>query len=149
MKTVHLVKEIWIISESGIPIYNQATEENVDKDLFGGFIKAIDAFIHNLGDECKRIEMGDSQLLIEKCKEASVLVVCRSGKKIKSKKIEKYLGKIIKEISAHHHERIKTWDGNTDEFDDFSSFINIKEDPENYLGVKLNKETSKQVLDLL
>ena len=75
MKTVHLVKEIWIISESGIPIYNQSTEENVDKDLFGGFIKAIDSFIHNLGDECKRIEMGDSQLLIEKCKEASGFII--------------------------------------------------------------------------
>jgi len=146
---VHLIQELWIISGSGLTLYNQRIGESINKDLFGGFISAIDNFVQEMGGDCKRIEMGDSLLLIEKCKDPSIIIVCRSGKKNKQKKIEKYMGKIKEEIFKHHKEKIKTWDGNTETFDDFSNFINIKDDPENYLGVKLDKNISKQVLDQL
>ena len=45
---MNIIQEIWIIKESGIPIYDQRVEEKYDKHLIAGFLTAINNFVKEL-----------------------------------------------------------------------------------------------------
>ncbi|MFX1451239.1 MAG: hypothetical protein ACFFCM_10380 [Promethearchaeota archaeon] len=147
---MHLVNEIWIITDSGLTIYNQMVEEKIDKDLFGGFIAAIHSFIKAMGEElCKSITMGNSQIVIMLDKINSLYFVGRSDVKVKEKKIEEYLSKIMEKFCTCYEDELKDFRGNVDTFKDVDKLINIKEDSSNFFGINIDKSISKSVLEKL
>ncbi len=145
-----IVREIWIITEGGIPLYDQRVEEEIDKVLIAGFIATINNFIKELsGEECKRILLSNSQICILSCEETGLFFVSRSNPNINFKKIEKYLKKLKANFLEHYKEEIEHFNGNMEVFKDVNQVINIKEDSENFLGVKIDKKVSKSVLSKL
>ncbi|MHC1591176.1 MAG: hypothetical protein ACXQS8_03755 [Candidatus Helarchaeales archaeon] len=147
---MHLINELWIITESGLTIYNQKVDDVVDADLFGGFISALNQFAKQLGeDEFKTIEMGDCRLIVKRCEECKVLFVTRSDKKVKLKSVEEYLECIKENFYEKFKDKLENWNGDLDEFKDISKVLNIKDDPKNFFGFALSSSTSKNILNKL
>ncbi|MHA1379958.1 MAG: hypothetical protein ACTSRG_16430 [Candidatus Helarchaeota archaeon] len=146
----HLIDEIWIITQDGLTLYNQKTEESMNEHMFGGFIAAINQFVKAMGaDGCEKIVMGNSKIFILSCEEKSLFFISRSGLKVKDKKIEKYVNKIMHRFLDNFNEQIKQFDGNIDSFGDVDEIINIIDDPDNFFGIKINRAASKKILDSL
>ncbi len=145
---MHLIEELWIITDAGITLHNQRVEEKVDKDLFGGFIAALHHFTQELGEEnCKKIRMGDSQLFLSACN--SLYFVARSDVDVKEKKVKAYLDKIMQAFITCYEKELESFNGNVAVFKDVDKIINIKKDSDNFFGMKIDKSVSKAVLDQL
>ncbi len=88
---MRVINEIWIITSSGITLFNISKDEKIDPILFGGFFSAIQTFIKELGEkELKTLVLGDSKITIYQGK-GGYLYLSRSTKKIKDETIINYL----------------------------------------------------------
>ena len=126
------IEEIWIINYNGITLYNECKGDTIDPTLFGGFITAIQSFITTLGyKQIESITLGNSKLMIYQSLEG-IFFVTRSKKSIKDKNIINHLKVIEKRFSDKYKDKISTWNGDRQLFDDFSSEIEeiFNENPE-------------------
>lgn len=90
------INEIWIISESGIPLFNKSVEKDVDVLVFGGFLSAIQSFIKSSFKEERldKLIMGDTKISFSFLKDYQIFIVLRCHKKVKDGEIVKTLQKI-------------------------------------------------------
>ncbi|MHA1144880.1 MAG: hypothetical protein ACTSRW_09105 [Candidatus Helarchaeota archaeon] len=147
---MHLVQQLWIFTREGIALFNQQAGEFVDEDLFGSFISAIDGIVDAIGEEgCKTILMGSSKITIFRESQFDLYAVSRSDPKVKTSTIHSYLKKIIKKFVKYFKKELTNWNGNIYIFKDADKVINLKNDPENWFGFKMNNETCKSILDRL
>ncbi len=119
------ISEIWIISNSGICLFNHSVESTVDELLFSGFLSGIRTFLEEIGEKkLEKLELGNSKLLFYNLDEYGLFVVLRGPKKIKDKFIEKkieevqakFINKYGKILLEHKNNNMPF---NTDDFQDF------------------------------
>jgi hypothetical protein len=88
---MRVVNEIWIITSSGITLFNLSKDEKIDPLLFGGFFSAIQSFAQTLGESTlKTLVIGNAKLTVYQGKKG-FLFVSRSPQKIKDDSIIDYL----------------------------------------------------------
>jgi hypothetical protein len=90
------ISEIWIINQSGVPLFNRSTDIRVDPALFGGFLTAIQGFIETSfdGSHLNNLILGESQLVFLYIDPYKLFIVVRCPKKINTKEIQVGLEKI-------------------------------------------------------
>ncbi|MHA1299186.1 MAG: hypothetical protein ACTSO9_07125 [Candidatus Helarchaeota archaeon] len=147
---MHLVDELWIVTRDGITIYNQKTESSMNEHMFGGFIAAINKFVEAIGgDTCEKIIMGKSKLFIMSCDNSSLFFISRSDQNVKDKKIQEYIDKIKNRFLNNFEKELKCFNGNLDSFKNIEKIINIREDADNFLGLKIDKKMGRNILSKL
>lgn len=145
-----LIEEIWVISNSGVTLFNQNTNYAIDRQLFGAFIYSINNFATNLtNNELKSMDIGENRINFCKCSETGILIVCKSSTKIRKELINQYLEKIRKSIIMNLGKELSSWNGDESIGDSIGKYVNLQSDKENWLGVSLTKEISKNVLSQL
>lgn len=93
------ISEIWIINQSGIPLFNRSTDTKVDPALFGGFLTAIQSFIETSfdGSQLNNLILGESQIVFRYIDPYKIFIVARAPRKIKMKEIQDGL-EIIRDL---------------------------------------------------
>jgi hypothetical protein len=145
-----IVEEIWVVSNSGITLFNQNTDVAVDRQIFGAFLYSITQFASNLtNNDLKCLDMGDNRITFCRCTETGILIVCKSSNKIKKASIFEYMEKIRKSIITNVGKELSLWNGDESIGESISKCVNLLSDKDNWLGVSLTKEISKNVLSQL
>jgi len=128
-----IIKELWIISENGIPLYNQKTADSIDSSLFSGFLSAIMSFAKAISDHTMDMfKLGDSTFFILKEMQKSLLFIGKSDEKVKEEKVRTLLFKIRNQFLELFDKVLAEWDGcRTDCFDSFTEVINLNRDEDN------------------
>lgn len=145
-----VLEELWIVEQTGLTLYNQAVETNVNSQLFGSFMAAVNQLASQLGQgKFDSVDFGDYKLTFTHCADTNVMIIARSDPKVKDARIRAYLGKIREDFIVKFCETLKEWDGNVDVFGAMDGIVNLRTDAENWLGVRLDERTSRDVISQL
>ena len=120
---VKLIKDLWILTESGITVFSRVIDPRVNPQLFGALMSAINAFAEKLTEGgISNFELSEIKFSI--IKQKKFLFVATSSKTIKSKKIYKELKYIsTRFFELYPEEMLKKWDSDVGLFDNFVSSI--------------------------
>ncbi|HUX99316.1 MAG TPA: hypothetical protein VMV49_07145 [Candidatus Deferrimicrobium sp.] len=90
------LSEIWVVNESGIPLFNKSRDAKVDATLFGGFLSAIQSFVKDTfyGTKIEKLILGESKLSVLNVEDYHIYIVIRCHKKVKDNEIADHLQKI-------------------------------------------------------
>lgn len=117
-------EEIWIVRADGAMLFHKADgEERVQKDLFGGFISAINTVASMLDKGgLESIELGGKKLSM--VKQENVFFIGSHDRKAKHEKVSKLLRVIADTFFDRYDvEIVETWRGNTVQFSGFADAI--------------------------
>lgn len=125
------ISEIWIITNSGLCIFNHSIENKIDEILFSGFLSGIRTFLEEIGEKkLEKLELGNSKLIFYNLDDYHLFIVLKGPKKVK----DKYLEKKIKEVKTDfinkygkillEHKK-KNLPFNTDDFKDFRNDLEV------------------------
>ncbi len=122
-------QEFYIIARSGEMVYYinaspTSEDESSSKLLTASYLTGILQFAKSIsGEIISNFELGNLDIWLRVSNDYQLYYVYIIGKdiKLKKKKIEKYLNKIIEEFEKRYSkDEIDNWDGNLNAFDDFS-----------------------------
>ncbi|MHA1379544.1 MAG: hypothetical protein ACTSRG_14315 [Candidatus Helarchaeota archaeon] len=119
------ITEIWIITDSGVCLFNHSLENKIDEMLFSGFLSGIRTFLAEIGEKkLEKLELGNSKLIFYNLDKCGLFIVLKGPKNVK----DKFLEKKIKEIQSIFVEKYgpfliehkkKNFPYNTDDFKNF------------------------------
>ena len=120
---VKLIKDLWILTESGITVFSRVIDPRVNPQLFGALMSAINAFAEKLTEGgISNFEL--SEIKFSLIKKKNFLFVATSTKTIKSKKIYNELKYISTRFFVlYPEEMLKKWDSDVGLFDTFTHSI--------------------------
>lgn len=124
------IKEFWVISQGGLPLFYFSPQKSLDPSLIGGFFSAIQSFAKEIEtdteleeDYIRSISLGESNYIFRSNKEFNLFFIAKSPKKIKIKTIDSHLKNLESKFIEKYKNEILHFDGNTTKFDDFLKFI--------------------------
>ncbi|TFG05810.1 MAG: hypothetical protein EU539_08895 [Promethearchaeota archaeon] len=119
------IKEIWMYSIStGVGLYNYTPESNIDNDLLGGFLIAIQQFSMELSQkEVQDMVVGDDRYVIYQNKEYDFYILGRANSKIPLETCKELLSIIYRRFWKEYHQYIKNFQGNITPFQKFTQII--------------------------
>ena len=122
-----VLQDLWILTESGIVLYHREFNENLDDQLFGGLLAAINSFVEELikgGLSSFQLRDKRFSFLIKN----DIIFIADSSKKVKEKRVQGELELISKRFfELYSEDIISAWDNDT------SRFINFGKEIENSL----------------
>ena len=125
-----VLRDLWILLENGMVIYNHTFETSMDPQLFGGFMSAIQTVAMQLGgDGLSTLELASRTFYF--AKSGQLLFIATVDRNIKPKRAQEELRSIVHQFFAlYSDDRITNWRGNLSEFDVFKHQIEQSfEDP--------------------
>ena len=120
------IKDIWILTESGITLFQKMDNEELGNQLFGMLMSALNTFATKLskGEGITGFEISQTRFAI--IKKNHLLFIAGASRKVKEKKIFKYLEYISEKFIELYPNEIE---GNTlidvDTYSDFEDRIKI------------------------
>ena len=125
-----ILRDIWILTESGITVYSRVIDPRVSPQLFGALMSALNIFAENLTEGgISNFELSNIRFSI--IRRNNFLFVANSSNKIKVKKVQKELNDISEKFFAlYPEEMLKKWNGEVGLFDSFFNSIknSLKDD---------------------
>ncbi|MHA2183281.1 MAG: hypothetical protein ACXAAH_17825 [Promethearchaeota archaeon] len=120
---VKLLRDLWILTESGTTVYSRVIDPRVNPQLFGALMSALNTFAEQLTEGgISNFELVSIRFSI--IKRNKFLFVANSSSKIKVKKIQKELELISEKFfELYPEERLKKWDSDVGLFDTFVNVI--------------------------
>jgi hypothetical protein len=120
---VKLLRDLWILTESGTTVYSRVIDPRVNPQLFGALMSALNTFAEKLTEGgISNFELSNIRFSI--IKRNHFLFVANSSSKIKVKKIHKELQDISEKFFAlYPEETLKKWDSDVGLFDNFVTSI--------------------------
>ena len=118
-----IIQDIWIISEAGAVLYHRVFDKNVDEQLIGALMSALNLLAEELEQEgLSSFEIKEKKYFITKQNQISFIV--NSSKKSKEKKVKEELRSIATKFSKlYPKEFFNNWDNDISIFDDFEKQI--------------------------
>ena len=118
-----IIQDIWIISEAGAVLYHRVFDKNVDEQLIGALMSALNLLAEELEKEgLSSFEIKEKKYFITKQNRISFIV--NSSKKSKEKKVKEELRSIAtKFTNLYPKEFFNNWDNDISIFDDFEKQI--------------------------
>lgn len=119
----------WIIERNtGICLFESdrknVKSEEISVDLLCGFIFAISKFTSEVFlDTIRHLEMGKRNLIFE-FSESLIFILAVKKKQISKEKLEAMVKKLSKTFVAKYKDRLKHWNGEVKQFEDFSKNLN-------------------------
>ncbi|UYP48498.1 hypothetical protein NEF87_004783 [Candidatus Lokiarchaeum ossiferum] len=112
MKPPKFVKEIWIMTKTGIPLLHSAHIRDINGDLFAGFVSAITSFATDIFiEKCQNITMASFKLSLLHNSNPDLIFICRSSVSTSELKINYYLNNLREHFLAIHAEDLKEFTG--------------------------------------
>ena len=120
---VKILRDLWILTESGVTVYSRVIDPRVDPQLFGALMSSLNTFAEILTEGAiSNFELNNIRFSI--IKQNQFLFVASSSKKIKPKKIHNELTNISnKFFELYPEEMLKKWDNDVGLFDTFVNSI--------------------------
>lgn len=120
---VQLIKDLWILTESGTTVFSRVLDPRINPQLFGALMSAINIFAEKLGKGgISNFEV--SKIKFSIIKEKNFLFVVTSSKTIKSKKIYNELKYIsTRFFELYPKEMLEKWNSDVELFATFSLSI--------------------------
>jgi hypothetical protein len=117
------IRELWIMQEHGPVMFQHTKDENVDSQIFGGFISAITSLAKNFTTSgLQSFELGDHRFFL--FKQDGLLFIANTEKRVKIQKIEKEIKtNATKFMKKYSPTILHNWDGNTEIFEEFHQEI--------------------------
>ena len=126
-----VIQDIWILNDNGIVIFNRVFNEQLEAQLFGSLMSALNSFAQQISDGqgLNNFEISNKRFTL--IKKRSFLFIANSSKKFKEKKVILELEKIAQKFNDQYSEDFfKGWDNDVNIFIDFKNEIeNALEDP--------------------
>lgn len=118
-----LIQDIWILEDSGIVLFHRVFDEEVDANLFGGLLSAINSFAEELSKGgLSNFELANKKFSLLKKK--NYLFVANASKKHNLKKVNQELTNIMNKFFALYQENLlNNWNGDTRIFTSFEKEI--------------------------
>lgn len=118
-----ILRDIWILTEDGLTIFNRVIDPNIGPQVFGGLMSALNTFAESLSEGgMSNFELSSIRFTIEK--KNHFIFVANSSNDVKPKKIMKELKKISKIFfNVYPEEVIKNWSKNVKAFANFGDYI--------------------------
>lgn len=117
MKPPKFVKEIWIMTKTGIPLVHSAHVPDINGDLFAGFVSAITSFATDIFvEKCHNITMASFKLSLLHNSNPDLIFICRSSVSTSELKINFYLNNLREHFLAIHAEDLKEFTGKMKSF---------------------------------
>ena len=119
------VKEIWIYSTTtGVGLFSYVRESNVDIDLLGGLLTAMQQFSLQLSQkELRNMVIGEDRYMIYKESGYDFFILGRANAKVPIEMIKNILSKIYRRFWKEYIQEIKNFRGNVSLFRDFIKII--------------------------
>ena len=120
-----IIRDLWIIANSGIVIYHRKFSKDKEHQFFGGFISAWNEFSENLMKEgLYSFELSDNLFTLRK--QHDFIFVANSSNSVEKHKLDEELHSIVdKFFEMYLLEDLKHWSGDVRFFENFES--NIKD----------------------
>lgn len=120
---VKILRDIWILTEDGLTIFNRVIDPNVGPQVFGGLMSALNTFAESLSEGgMSNFELSSIRFTIEKINH--FIFVANSSNDVKPKKVMKELKKISKNFfTVYPEEVLKNWSKNIKVFANFEEHI--------------------------
>jgi len=126
-----VLQDIWILTNSGIVLFNRVFDKQMKTQLFGALMSALNSFAENLAEGgLSNFELSNKKFII--MKKNDILYVANASKKVKQKKVVEQLEKVSEKFfELYPVEWLKTkWDNDVNVFEDFKNHIGDSlEDP--------------------
>ena len=125
-----IIQDIWILDDNGIVLFNRVFDEQMEAQLFGGLMSALNSFAQQLSDGgLKNFEISNKRFTL--IKKRGFLFIANSSKKFKEKKVTLQLEVIAQKFNNQYPDDFfKGWDNDVNVFIDFKNEIeNALEDP--------------------
>ncbi len=128
-----VIQDIWILDDNGIVLFNRVFHEQVEAQLFGGLMSALNSFAQQISDGgLQNFEISNKRFTF--IKKRSFLFIANSSKKFKEKKVILELEGIAQKFNNQYPDDFfKRWDN------DVNVFINFKNEIENALEDPVKK----------
>jgi len=118
-----VIRDIWILTENGIVLYHRIFDENLDDQLFGGLMSALNSFAEELIDKgLSNFELQDKRYTL--LKKNRMIFIANSAKKVKEKKvIQEMLFIASKFFDLYSEDFLLNWNHNVNVFKNFEKEI--------------------------
>jgi len=118
-----LLRDIWILAESGLVMFHRVFNKKIDANLFGGMLTALNSFAEELSEGgLSNFELANKRFTV--AKEGNYLFIANAEKKNSIKKVKIELEKLKKRFFEFYPENLLlNWNGDTSMFNDFGDKI--------------------------
>jgi hypothetical protein len=120
-----IIQDIWILTDGGMVVFSRVYDENVDEQLFGALMTALNSFAEEISKGgLSNFELSKKRFTI--LKKNSFIFIANSDNKFKPKKVLQELDTVINKFFTLYPEDIlKEWDNDLSLFSNFE--VEIKE----------------------
>jgi len=120
---VKILQDIWILSEAGIVLFHRKYDENLDDQLFGSLLSALNSFAEEVvKDGLSNFELQNKRFTF--LKKSNLIFIANSSKKIKEKKVLEELEEIVEKFFHLYPPQIlDNWDNDISIFKKFENEI--------------------------
>lgn len=116
-----VLQDIWILDKAGIVVFHR-TFEDLDAQLFGGLMSALNSFSKNLSEEgLTSFELSEKRFAIHR--RGEFLFVGNSANKVKEKRIFEELEVIANKFFDIYGDILENWQGDINVFSNFENHI--------------------------
>lgn len=125
-----VIQDIWILNDNGIVLFNRVFNEELEAQLFGALMSALNSFAQQISDGgLKNFELSNKRFTL--IKKRGFLFIASSSNKFKGKKVTLELEVIARKFNNQYPDDFfKRWDNDVNIFMDFKNDIeNALEDP--------------------
>jgi len=118
-----IIRDIWILTESGVTVFSRAIDPRVNPQIFGALISALNIYAEKLTDGgISNFTLSDIRFVI--IKRAPFLFVANASNKIKTKKVTDELRVISdKFFKTYSQDVLDNWDSDVSVFNNFKNLI--------------------------
>lgn len=119
-----VLQDIWILTNSGIVLFNRVFDKQMKTQLFGALMSALNSFAENLAEGgLSNFELSNKKFII--MKKNDILYVANASKKVKEKKVVEQLEKVSEKFFEIYPVKwLQTeWDNDVGVFEDFKDHI--------------------------
>ena len=117
-----IIKDLWVLTDSGIVLFSKTYDQKVNPQLFGALMSALNKFAEALTDGgISSFEKSDLRFVI--MKRRKFLFIGSSLKKTKEKKVIDELKQISDIFFRIYAEALINWDSDVSTFSGFGDYI--------------------------
>jgi len=118
-----VLQDIWILSHSGTVLFSRVFDAQMENQLFGALMSALNSFAEQLADGgLSNFELSEKKFVLKKTR--SYTFVASSSKKVKEKKLIERLESVVEKFSNKFPDDwFKGWDCDVSVFECFKEDI--------------------------
>ena len=123
LRLLKILRDIWILTDSGIVLFHRTYDQNLDEQLFGSLLSALNSFAEEISKGgLSNFELQNKRFTL--LKKNNIIFIANSSKKFREKKVMEELKEIVgKFFKLYPPQIIDNWDNDIGFFKNFETEI--------------------------